>query len=71
MANKKRVHILSNNQVSKLFDIPYSTICLWNSRDKDTDWRPRLLSFLASLTKEEIEAIKNRTFKITSTAEQA
>ena len=71
MANKKRVYILSNNQVSKLFDIPYSTICLWNTRDKNTDWRPRLLSFLASLTKEEIEAIKNRTFKITSTAEQA
>ena len=71
MANKKRVYILSNNQVSKLFDIPYSTICLWNTRDKNTDWRPKLLSFLASLTKEEIEAIKNRTFKITDTAEQA
>lgn len=64
MANKKRTHNLSNRQVSKIFDIPYPTVCDWSTRDKNSNWRPNLLSFLASLSLEEIEIIKNRSVVI-------
>ena len=57
MANKKRTHNLSNRQVSKIFDIPYPTVCDWSTRDKNSNWRPNLLSFLASLSLEEIEIV--------------
>jgi len=64
VANKKRTHNLSNRQVSKIFDIPYPTVCDWSTRDKNNNWRPNLLSFLASLSLEEIEVIKNRSVVI-------
>jgi hypothetical protein len=64
VANKKRTHNLSNRQVSKIFDIPYPTVCDWSTRDKNSNWRPNLLSFLASLSLEEIEIIKNRSVVI-------
>ena len=69
MANKKRLYKLSNRQVSKIFDIPYPTVCDWSTRDKESNWRPNLLIFLASLSLEEIEIIKNRT-KAISDAEE-
>lgn len=64
MANKKKTNILSNRQVSLTFNIPYATVCSWSVKEKDKDWRPNLLTFLASLTEEEISVIKNRTRKI-------
>ena len=64
MANKKRQNVLSNRQVAANFNIPYATICSWSVKDKDTDWRPNLLTFLASLNEEEIEIVKNRARKI-------
>ena len=60
MANKKRQNVLSNRQVATNFNIPYATICSWNQKDRKTDWRPNLLTFLASLNEKEIEIIKNR-----------
>lgn len=64
MANKKKTNILSNRQVSLTFGIPYATVCSWSVKEKDKDWRPNLLTFLASLNEEEIEIVKNRARKI-------
>lgn len=64
MANKKRQNVLSNRQVATNFNIPYATICSWSVKDKEKDWRPNLLTFLASLNEEEIEIVKNRARKI-------
>ena len=55
MANKKQTNNLSNRQVSFIFNIPYATV-----KDKEKDWRPNLLEFLASLNEKEIEIVKNR-----------
>jgi hypothetical protein len=60
MANKKKTNILSNRQVSLAFNIPYATVCSWSVKEKDKDWRPNLLTFLASLNEKEIEIIRNR-----------
>lgn len=60
MANKKKTNILSNRQVSITFGIPYATVCSWSVKEKDKDWRPNLLEFLASLNEKEIEIIRNR-----------
>lgn len=60
MANKKKTNILSNRQVSFIFNIPYATVCSWSVKEKEKDWRPNLLTFLASLNEKEIEIIKNR-----------
>lgn len=60
MANKKRINNLSNLKVSNIFNIPYATVCAWSVKDKNVDWRPHLLTFLASLTEEEIDIVKNR-----------
>ena len=60
MANKKKTNTLSNRQVSLAFNIPYATVCSWSVKDKEKDWRPNLLEFLASLNEKEIEIIKNR-----------
>ena len=60
MANKKKTNILSNRQVSITFGIPYVTVCSWSVKEKEKDWRPNLLTFLASLNEKEIEIIKNR-----------
>ena len=57
MANKKKTNILSNRQVSLAFNIPYATVCSWSVKEKDKDWRPNLLTFLASLNEKEIEII--------------
>lgn len=64
MANKKQTNNLSNRQVSFIFNIPYATVCSWSVKEKAKDWRPNLLTFLASLNEEEIEIIKNRVRKI-------
>jgi hypothetical protein len=64
MANKKKTNILSNRQVSLAFNIPYATVCSWSVKEKEKDWRPNLLTFLASLNEKEIEIIKNRARKI-------
>lgn len=61
MANKKKTNILSNRQVSLAFNIPYVTVCSWSVKDKNKDWRPNLLEFLASLNEKEIEIVKNRS----------
>lgn len=61
MANKKKTNILSNRQVSLAFNIPYATVCSWSVKDKNKDWRPNLLEFLASLNEKEIEIVKDRS----------
>ena len=61
MANKKQTNNLSNRQVSFIFNIPYATVCSWIVKDKEKDWRPNLLEFLASLNEKEIEIVKNRS----------
>ena len=49
MANKKRTHNLSNRQVSKIFDIPYPTVCDWSTRDKNSNWRPNFRTICEEL----------------------
>ena len=64
MANKKKTNVLSNRHVSLAFNTPYATVCSWSVKEKEKDWRPNLLTFLASLNEKEIEIIKNRARKI-------
>lgn len=62
---------ISYKRVSELFNIPYSTICDWNSNRKKNDlWRKGLIKFLSSLSEKEIEAIKNRSQTIDEIKEE-
>lgn len=53
----------SKKQLSKLLDIPYTTLVDWSKNDEES-WRFKLVVFLESLTEEEINLIKNRSKRI-------
>lgn len=54
---------LSRKKLAEIFKIPYPTINEWAKCEKD-NWRYEVLTFLSSLSLNEIETIKARGKKI-------